>query len=255
MQSIKLVTYNIRCDVKEDGINQFPFRKPLILKKLQQESPDVIGFQEIQAHMIEWLREVLPQYTIVGCGREEGYEGEHNAIAYKKEVFELLALDTFWLSDTPRVVASRFEEQSICPRICTTVTLKHKDMIKPFRYYNTHLDHGPDAARINGIKVIMKHIEENQKTFAVPIVLTGDLNAIPDSETIKAIEETQQLNDCTIDCEYTYHGYGNPNEHEKIDYIYVTEDIDYEEVKVWDDVEEGRYLSDHYPITATLSFK
>ena len=39
---IKLVTFNIRCDYDQDGANSFRFRKPVILKKLAEEKPDVI---------------------------------------------------------------------------------------------------------------------------------------------------------------------------------------------------------------------
>lgn len=41
---LKLVTFNIRCDYDQDGANSFRFRKPVILKKLAEEKPDVICF-------------------------------------------------------------------------------------------------------------------------------------------------------------------------------------------------------------------
>ena len=44
---LKLVTFNIRCDYDQDGANSFRFRKPVILKKLAEEKPDVICFQEV----------------------------------------------------------------------------------------------------------------------------------------------------------------------------------------------------------------
>lgn len=48
---LKLVTFNIRCDYDQDGANSFRFRKPVILKKLAEEKPDVICFQEVLPHV------------------------------------------------------------------------------------------------------------------------------------------------------------------------------------------------------------
>ena len=43
---MKYVTFNIRCDFGQDGANNFIYRRPLILEKIRQEKPDIIGFQE-----------------------------------------------------------------------------------------------------------------------------------------------------------------------------------------------------------------
>ena len=53
---LKLVTFNIRCDYDQDGANSFRFRKPVILKKLAEEKPDVICFQEVLPHRSEERR-------------------------------------------------------------------------------------------------------------------------------------------------------------------------------------------------------
>ena len=44
---MKVVTFNIRCDYGQDGLNEFANRKELILRKINQEKPDIIGFQEV----------------------------------------------------------------------------------------------------------------------------------------------------------------------------------------------------------------
>ena len=59
---LKLVTFNIRCDYDQDGANSFRFRKPVILKKLAEEKPDVICFQEVLPHVAAWLKENLTEY-------------------------------------------------------------------------------------------------------------------------------------------------------------------------------------------------
>ena len=51
MGDIKLVTFNIRCDYEQDGINNFAFRKPLIVDKVISTQPDIICFQEVLPHV------------------------------------------------------------------------------------------------------------------------------------------------------------------------------------------------------------
>ena len=52
---MKVVTFNIRCDYGQDGLNEFANRKKLILRKINQEKPDIIGFQEVLPHVAKWL--------------------------------------------------------------------------------------------------------------------------------------------------------------------------------------------------------
>ena len=49
---------------------------PLILEKIRQEKPDIIGFQEVLPHVAAWLKENLTEYYIAGCGREKDLTGE-----------------------------------------------------------------------------------------------------------------------------------------------------------------------------------
>ena len=98
---IKLVTFNIRCDYDQDGANSFRFRKPVILKKLAEEKPDVICFQEVLPHVAAWLKENLTEYTVVGCGRSETLEDEQMTVAFRTDRLNLINMETFWLSPTP----------------------------------------------------------------------------------------------------------------------------------------------------------
>lgn len=252
MNRLKVVTYNIRMDCLEDGRNSFEYRKPLIERKIKQEVPDIIGFQELLPHMKEWFKETFPEYIIVGSGRGKDYQDEHNAVAYKKDKLDLFGLETFWLSPTPSIPGTRFNEQSICPRICTMLTLKHKDIDKPIRVYNTHLDHEGKQARLIGIGLVLERINKDYETFPLPSLLMGDFNAEPDCEEIKIIEESSPLEDITCSIMYTFHDYGRLEDKVKIDYIYKSKEIKCSKVGVWDDIEDGIYLSDHYPVEAYL---
>ncbi|MDA3732196.1 hypothetical protein PBV87_11945 [Niameybacter massiliensis] len=79
---MKFVTFNIRCDYNQDDNNSFCYRKPYILGKLKNESPDIICFQEVLPHVATWLKENLTDYYVLGCGRDENLEDEQTTIAF-----------------------------------------------------------------------------------------------------------------------------------------------------------------------------
>lgn len=255
MNTLAVVTFNMRMDCIEDGRNSFGHRKTFIERKIKQKTPDIIGFQEMLPHMKEWFKETFPEYMLVGSGRGSDYQDEHNAVAYKKDKLDLFGLETFWLSPTPHIPGTRFKEQSICPRICTMLTLKHKDIDRPIRVYNTHLDHEGEQARLIGIGLVLERINKDYETFPLPSLLMGDFNATPDCNEIKVIEEESPLEDVTRSIAYTFHDFGRLKDKVKIDYIYKSKEIKCNKVEVWDDVEDGVYLSDHYPVEACLEFK
>ena len=121
---MKVVTFNIRCDYRQDGNNNFCFRQPLILEKLRREKPDVVCFQEVLPHVAAWLKDALPDYLVMGCGRSEDLRDEQLTVACRKDRMNLIRMETFWLSETHGVPGSRYPRQSICPRTGTEVLLE-----------------------------------------------------------------------------------------------------------------------------------
>lgn len=249
---MKVVTFNIRGDFGVDGENNFCFRKPLILKKLAQEQPDIIGFQEVMPHVAVWLRENLPDYYVVGCGREEKLDGEQMTVAFRKDKYNLIEMRTFWLSETPYVPASRYEEQSTCPRTSTELVLMELSTGKVFRVLNTHLDHWGVGARRLGLRQILTHLQ-GAKLFAdAPVILMGDFNAWPDSDELKVFEEFPGYVNAVEGVGVTFHGFMKVTHPECIDYIYLKGAVRSESVEKWTDAEDGVYLSDHYPVCAQV---
>jgi endonuclease/exonuclease/phosphatase family metal-dependent hydrolase len=253
---MKLVTFNIRCDYNQDGINSFEYRKPYILTKINHESPDILCFQEVLPHVAAWLKEVLTDYYIIGCGRDELLMNEQTSIAYKKTSYNLIQAETFWLSETPYIPGSRYPNQSDCPRVCTMALFQELASNKLIRIYNTHLDHIGRDARALGLEQIMRHIGElnsNECRFVqAPSILTGDFNAFPDSIELQKLTLYPDLCDLTGSIPGTFHDYGKIPIPEKIDYIIAQSCIQCIEVSVWDECHQGIYLSDHYPVCADL---
>lgn len=260
MSKVKIVTYNLRGVWlwSKEGINSFVFRAGLVYDKIRREEPDVIAFQEVVPTHLELLQKMLPEYEFYGHFRNADYTGEGLYTAIRKESFQLISYETFWISPTPFVSGSRFEDQSDCPRICIVTTVRHKESGKMLRLYNIHLDHISDAARIEGIQCVLSQMKRiNTTTFEAPTLILGDYNAKPESETIRFCRENREplLKDITAHIENTGHDYGKTVQ--KIDYIFVTEDIAQAVIgsDIWDTCFSGIYLSDHYPVFADIDLE
>lgn len=281
---MKAVTFNIRCDIqpkseaefremlaslpdgvkapavrfpKGDGVNAWEYRKALDVRAIRRASPEVVGFQEILPHMGLYLRRELPGYTFLGHGREKDYGGERPMVAVREDV-EILAYRCFWLSPTPDEPGSRFPVQSPCPRTCAVVKLRLPDGLI-FRLYDTHLDHLCPEAREAGLKQLLAVMTEDNRQEPLPMMLMGDFNADPGSAEMAPIREnTLGLRDLTAETGPTFHGYGNPEEFIKIDYIFATEPFvsAHTATRLWTQVtDKGTYLSDHYPVEADFELK
>lgn len=247
---MKLVTFNIRYDCGTDGINNFSCRKPYILETIAREKPDVIGFQEVLPHVAVWLKENLTDYYVVGCPRCEDLTGEQVCIAFRPDKFNLMKMDTFWLSPTPYVPGSRYPEQSICPRTCTEVVLQELSSGKVMRMLNTHLDHEGSLARLLGVRQILNRLDSEEFFPDAPVVLVGDLNAEPDGPEMELL--AANLRNLTEGIGITFHNY-NRDHQCSIDYIYTRGGIEASGPRKWENCWNGVYLSDHYPISCELT--
>ena len=127
--------------------------------------------------------------------------------------------------------------------------LHDSDLIRRL-YTADDLDHISDKARIEGIQCVLEQMERFNRNLALPSMIMGDYNALPDSETIRFCNEHKDpvIKDVTTEIPVTYHGYGT--DAQKIDYIYVSEDITsaVNAVGAWETSFNGIYLSDHYPV-------
>ena len=252
---LKICTFNLRTPVKADELNYFPNRKARILECIAKEDPDIIGFQEAAVTTADWLREELNGYVVIGCGRGKTLDDEASLIAYRKNAFEMISAETFWLSLAPSVPGSRYgADQSGCPRIATAAVLKHREADQWFLFVNTHLDHKGSAARMYGAIQILQYIDKKK----LPFVLTGDLNAWPDAPEIRVIADCKYLHavDLTADVGGTFHGFGQRVPNTKIDYIFSDLPADPAESYAVEDLPvDGVYISDHRPVISFVTLE
>ncbi|MDA3732195.1 hypothetical protein PBV87_11940 [Niameybacter massiliensis] len=169
--------------------------------------------------------------------------------------YQMISMNTFWLSEAPQVPGSRYEKQSMCPRTCTEMVLQDIETKEILRVFNTHLDHEGSEARVLGMTQILTYIQQITLFKDATIILTGDFNAYSSDLEVTMISEVGKLVDLTSDLEGTYHDFGRVKENEKIDYIFSSPHVVCEEKGLWTDEYNGVFLSDHYPVFVEMTTK
>ncbi|MFB5662539.1 endonuclease/exonuclease/phosphatase family protein [Alteribacillus sp. HJP-4] len=250
---MKIMTFNLRVHIKEDGADAWPNRVLSAAKLIQESGAAVIGVQEARRSMLEDLQKELPHYSWIGRSRSEESLDEHCAVFYNDNALQLETQDTFWLSDTPEVPASVSWDASF-PRICTWAKFKHlKNQQSSFYVFNTHLDHVGETARINGVRLIQNFIGSQNYS---PFIVLGDFNAKPASPAIQQLDKTEPTFLNTFGSQQnigkTFHDFKGGDGGEPIDYIFVSNDISYLPAEILRNKIDGRFPSDHYPVITSV---
>ena len=256
-QTIKSMSFNIRYDNPEDGINRWDLRKDLVIKTIEDYSPDFIGIQEALDHQTKYIDDKLSGYSFIGVGRDDGKtKGEYSPIFYKNELFNLISDSTIWLSETPERVSVGWDASM--ERICTFGRFLHIPSNKEIIVMNTHFDHLGTVAREKSTLLILKTIRELEITN-LPIILCGDFNATPDEKAIKHLTEyfySQNCNQPLIKGEKkTFTGFSpDATAENRIDYIFCKNLNPNRYLHITNRTKDGRYISDHLPVFLTVRF-
>ncbi len=261
---VDALTFNIRFDNPRDGENAWPKRKAMVGEWLKEEMPDIVGLQEALRHQIDDIRKAVPGYAEFGAGRDDGKDkGEHCTILYRKERFKLDTEDcgTFWLSDTPEVVASKSWGNGIT-RICTWARFIERDSGRGFYVYNTHWDHRSQPSREKSAKLVSDRIAARARKDE-PLILMGDFNAAEDNKALRILTkgkpefiDTYRVIHPDEKNVRTGHGFRGGESGGKIDHVFVlpgTAKVKSAEIVRYH--RKGRYLSDHYPVRAQLQLR
>ncbi len=261
--ALRVMTFNIRYGTANDGENSWDNRKDHLVEVIRQFDPDLLGTQEVLAAQADFLAEKLSDYTLVGVGRDDGKrQGEFSAALYKIDRFEALDSGTFWLSETPTVPGSQSWDSSL-PRIVTWVRLR--DRAEPARellWLNTHWDHLGRQARVESGKIIRRWIDQHADGAAT--LVTGDLNVNEGHEGVRAMlaeEGVPRLADLYRQAhpdprpdESTFGGFRGATQGKRIDFILGSAELCVTDADIVRASRDGRYPSDHYPVTAVVKW-
>lgn len=261
---LRVMTFNIRYATADDGENSWDHRKELLLATIHQFDPDLLGTQEVLATQADFLAENLAGYTLIGVGRDDGRRrGEFSAVLYRAKRFEPVSSGTFWLSQTPEAPGSKSWDSSL-PRIATWVKLRDRQAGgREICYLNTHWDHRGNEARAQAGSLIRKWLTEN--AGGMPAIVTGDLNATETHAGLRALVAADGKGPRLVDAyrlvhpepgaeESTFHNFSGGRRGRRIDFILMSPAFQATEAAIDHANQDGRYPSDHFPVTAVLRY-
>ena len=256
---LKVMTYNLRF-ASETPPNAWPERRPFMQALIAREAPDVFGTQEGLYGQLRDLAAGLSNYEWIGLGRAGGSKDEFAAIFFRRDRFEPVAYDHFWLSDTPDVIGSITWGHTY-RRMVTWVRLREKNSGKEFYFWNTHFDHQVEEARQKAAALIRDRLAKLDP--AVPLIVVGDFNCLAgrsraydiltqeaglaDTWKLAPRRENEELNSFNDFKPGRYHG-------ERIDWILARRPVTVSAAAVVSYDDASPYPSDHYPVTATIRF-
>lgn len=267
---LRVMTFNIRYGSAGDGENRWKKRKQMVFDIFKNHKTDVAGLQEALTFQIDEILESTPGFGMIGIGRNDGVKkGEYCAILYDSKRFDVNESGTFWFSDTPEVPGSTSWGNSYT-RICTWARLVERKSSLAFYIYNVHLDHQSQPSREKSVALLAERI--GQRKYKEPFVVTGDFNAGENNPAVLFLKGKAGLDDKkgwksenpipladTFRILYpdakdvgTFNQFKGISSDEKIDYIFTKPEVKILEAAILHDNTNGRYPSDHFPVTALL---
>lgn len=136
---------------------------------LSQRAPDLIGTQEATPESISALRAHLPNHDVLGRGRWADGSGIQCAVFFRRDRFEVVDVQHFWLSREPEKPGSKLPGMGSA-RVATCVVFSTE--AGPLTWMNVHLSH---LSRRAQSKILLERLAPMPR----PWLLTGDFNATP----------------------------------------------------------------------------
>ncbi|MCP9491768.1 MAG: endonuclease/exonuclease/phosphatase family protein [Solirubrobacteraceae bacterium MAG38_C4-C5] len=238
-RELSVMSYNIHVGIGED--DRLDLQR--IADEIRASGAEVAGLQEVDRHwaarsdfvdQAQWLAEELDMHVVYGANldRDPLSPGEPRR-----------QYGTAILSDHP-ILSSRNtllprpeggEQRGLLEAVINVRGVR-------VRIANTHLQHNSAVERAAQVERIMELLADSEE----PVVLTGDLNAVPGSPEIAPLSE--RYDDAWLEGgEGDGFTFSAANPDRRIDYIFVSPQIDVESAEVVDTL-----ASDHLPLVAEL---
>ena len=254
---LTVMSFNIRYGTANDGDNHWLKRREQLFALLREQQADVVGLQEALHGQIEEILQAVPGYAYVGVGRADGRRaGEYAAVLYRTSRLQVRRSDTFWFSDTPGVVKSTSWGNQI-ERICTWAYFEDREG-PAFYFYNVHLDHLSQPSRERSAALLLERVKARDPK--APAVVTGDFNAGEQNPAavamLAAFRDSFRVRHPGATEVGTFNGFkAGQTAGEKIDFVFVEPGTEVLDAAIVRSSREGRYPSDHFPVTARIRFR
>lgn len=253
--SLRVMSFNVRTPADTEPGRRWEDRREAMVAVIRQAHPAVIGTQELTPVQAQYLQTQLPDYRWFGQGRRGDASDEHMGVFYDEGLLTLVDSGDFWLSPTPDVPGSMGWGDPY-PRMVTWGLFQRRADGRRFYLFNTHLPYRDqdEPARVHSAQLLLSRIAALPAD--VPVVVTGDFNSEPGSDTWRTLTAT--LHDARGTApkvegpRLTFQDFGG-SERRQLDWI-LLRGFQATHFRTIDTRPNGLYPSDHYPVLAELRF-
>lgn len=274
--NIRLCSYNIQRQGWGGGPS-WADRRESVFAEFIEHKWDIVGTQEAsEAYVKEIIKETGIKYAYIGNSKQFTLErhrgGSEQFIIYRKDRFEPIKWDVmeYRIDKTKFAGANTNTDSYGADYYKATFWVKFYDKKNDMYFYHVNL-HYPvrtPSARDAYSELLIEYITKNFE--GLPVVITGDFNCTEDGWGCRHVDESIILDDTMtalppekrINWNYSSGSGYTPFEqkaksvYKHIDHVYYTPS-QIEVLTWWLDVEtvnDGKYASDHHPITVDLKF-
>lgn len=264
---LDVMSFNIRLGTANDGDDHWTRRREMLFELLREQNADLVGLQEAFRFQIEEILAAVPGYGVVGVGRDDGRAGgETSAILFRTSRFHVAESGTFWFSDTPDVPGTRTWGNRY-NRVSSWARFIDVDG-SGFYHYNLHLDHESQPSREKSVELLRTRIDA-RAVPTDPVIVTGDFNVGEDNPALhylvgapgapagtpRLLVDTFRVLHPTVTEVGTFTAFTfGQTQGDKIDYVLVLPGTEVLAADIIRTSRDGRYPSDHFPVTARIRF-
>ncbi len=255
-----VVSFNIRYIVPSRPNDDWLDRREAVAGVLADMQADIIAFQEMETFgggsysdqnlQLEW---VLKNFTFFSPGAvgDPKIFPVTQPILFDSRRLELVEQGFFFFSETPDEIYSR-QWNGRYPYFCSWVKLRELNTEREFYVFNMHNDFASRRNRIRSTELVMKRIESINED-SLPLVLLGDFNAPASFAELRSFAE---IGLSLVTPSGSTNRIAGLAILPAIDHILINSGFSADApVRVWRNRYNGRYPSDHFPISVDLEFR
>lgn len=265
-ESVSVMSFNIRYQATEDtGVKNWSHRKNGIFAMLAAVRPLAFGVQEMDETQMNDLLVGAPEYAVVS-GKWSGTtgSGEYAGIFYLRDSLAVGESGTFWLCNENGGPAEMSKFVGCTNyRIATWAKLHKIQSGTQWLFINTHLENGTSATATN-IRAKQLLVLSNQipsiNSTSLPWCATADWNTEENDAAFSPLVERYVMKSARSTARRsdnfpTFNNFGGSTSNQQWDHIFYS---GFPAASSFRTIREKYadvvYLSDHYPVIATLRF-
>ncbi len=256
----RVATFNVKYIVDPEGLPKWEARRDAVTVAVKATDAEIIGFQEMETfaggkfnrvnRQLDWVIKTVPGYKAAAFGDPVKFPSTQ-PILYRHARFQLLDEGWFYYSTTPDVIYSPSFDGGF-DYYASTARFRDRQSGQTVTVFNIHTDIRSAGNRSRATALIAERIQASMAEGEKVIVL-GDFNTGRYARNMRRLKNTGLKGTDLL--RPTFHFGLGLGILPAIDHILHSSGIErIGEAQVHHDKSNGKYPSDHYPVSAQYRF-